>query len=127
MPKTVYQAQAQLNTARGVAMTAWTPYLALYVGDPEAGGVEISGQSYARQVVVFGAPSANLMANTNLIQFPNPSGTWGELTHTALVDAASGGNRRQVYQLAGTPEQRTVAVGTKAPSFAPGTVLYSET
>ena len=126
MPKSDFYASAILNTARGTAMAAWTPRLALYVGDPLSGGVEVSGGSYARQLVTFAAPIGNQMINSNLIQFPTPTGTWGVLTHGALVDAASGGNIRQVYQLPGTDAQRTVIVGSVPPSFSPGTLIYRE-
>ena len=56
--------------------------LALYSTDPTASdsGVEISGGSYARQAVTFGANTVvsggTQIANTNLITFPQASADW---------------------------------------------------
>ena len=116
-------AQAYLNTARAVAMSAWVPSLALYVGDPLAGGAEVVGGSYARQSVTFGAPVGYSMANTNLITFPAPSGTWGApLTHMALVDAS--GVVHETYLLSGSDADRTVGVGTTPIVVGIGTLVY---
>lgn len=122
MPMTDAQAALIINTARGVAMAAWTSRVALYTGDPRAGGLEVSGGSYARQLVTFDAAVGRLALNNNTVLFPTPSATWGELMYAALVDAVTGGTVRQVYLLAGTSEQRTVGVGSTPPSFAPGTI-----
>lgn len=67
-------------------------YLALHTADPtDAGsGAEVSGGSYARQVIVFGAASSGTSLNTNTPNFASmPTAT---VTHIALWDASSSGN-----------------------------------
>lgn len=69
-----------------------TIYLALHTADPTdaGGGAEVSGGSYARQVIVFGAASAGTSTNTNTPAFTNlPTAT---VTHIALWDASTSGN-----------------------------------
>jgi hypothetical protein len=116
--KSVLESQEVLQRARGISAGSWTPYLSLWVGDPLAGGVEVSGNGYVRRAVTFAAPVSNSMTNTNAITFPNPSGPWGAspLTHMALMDALTGGNVRHTYLLSGTDFDRTVSAGT-APVF----------
>lgn len=129
--KSLAQAAAVMNTARGTAMAAWSPYLALFVGDPLAGGIEASGGGYARQPVVFAAPSGYTMTNSAQVTMPSPTGPWGgagvPITHAALMDAAVGGAVRYSYLLGGTDAERTVDAGVPAPTFAPGTIVWSET
>lgn len=128
MPKSVLQAQAILNAMRGTAMPAWTPRIALFVGDPLAGGVEVSGGSYARQTVTFGAPAvgSNLSSSSAIVTFPTPTGLWGVLTHFALMDAATGGNVRYAYLMSGSDDQRTVGVGSPPVVLDIGTILVTE-
>ena len=116
------EAQEIFNTVRGTAKPAYTPRMALFVGDPGAGGVEVSGGSYVRQNIVYGAPAGRLMVNTNTITFPAPSGSWGLITHAVEMDAMSGGNWRYSWLLQGTDEQRTMIIGAQPPVFGPGTV-----
>lgn len=80
---------------RGTSYTSPTKvYLALYTSDPgEADtGTEVSGGSYARQEVTFGAPSDGETSNTNEIKFPVATANWGTVTHFSLRDAATAGN-----------------------------------
>ena len=127
MLKSTVHAQAQLNTARGFAMAAWTPRLALFIGDPLAGGVEVAGGGYARQNVVFAAPVGNLMQNSAAITFPTPTGTWGSPTHMALMDAMTGGAPRVAFLLPGDDTDRLQQVGSTPISLPPGAVVYQET
>lgn len=126
MPKTVFQAQAVLNTARGTAMAAWTPRAALYVGDPTLGGSEVVGGSYSRVNLTFGSPSGTTMTNSVVAAFPTPTALWGVLTHAGLVDAMVGGNLRYVYQLAGSDADRTVGIGSTPVRLEIGTVILGE-
>lgn len=130
MPNSLTMAAGVMNTARGTAMPAWTPYLALFVGDPLAGGAEVTGGGYARQPVTFGLPSGYTMTNTALVAFPTPTGAWGgagvALTHAAIMDAAVGGAVRRTYALGGTDAERTVNAGVPAPTLAPGSIVWSE-
>lgn len=77
--------------------SAYTPpatvYLALFTVMPDvdgAGGTEVSGGSYARQPVTFGAPSGGVASSTAAITFPSmPAAV---VIGAALYDAVSAGN-----------------------------------
>lgn len=72
------------------------------------GGTEVSGNSYARVAVTTaltafaGTQSAGSTtassgtggqtSNNAVVTFPTPTGTWGNVTHFGIYDAASGGN-----------------------------------
>jgi hypothetical protein len=64
--------------------------LALCTADPgettAALSNEVSGGSYARQTVTFGAPSGGVTSNSALIGFPQATANWGTVTHWALLD-----------------------------------------
>jgi hypothetical protein len=128
--KSQAEAQANMQRARGTAAPVWTAWLSFWVGDPLAGGSEVIGNSYARQQVVWAAPSGYQMANSNTVTFPNPTGPWGgtgvPLTHAALMDAQNGGGVRFTYLLGGTEAERIVDSGTTPPSFDPGDIVWSE-
>ena len=71
-----------------------TPYLALYTASPNAGGggTEVSGGSYARQTVAFGAISNGSMSNTSAVTFTGmPAAT---VTHFAILSASTAGTMR---------------------------------
>lgn len=69
-------------------------YLALFTSAPNETGIgtEVSGGSYARQQVTFGAPSAGVMKNGAAIEFPTATESWGKAVSWGLFDAASSGN-----------------------------------
>lgn len=71
-----------------------TVYVALYTSDPTDAdsGTEVSGGSYARQAVTFGAPSNGVVTNNGTVTFPTATGSWGIVTHFGIRDASSGGN-----------------------------------
>ena len=71
-----------------------TVYVALYTTDPTDAdsGTEVSGGSYARQAVTFGAPSNGVTTNSGNVTFPTATGSWGTITHIGLRDASTGGN-----------------------------------
>lgn len=71
-----------------------TVYVGLHTADPtDAGtGTEVSGGSYARTAVTFGAPSNGVSTNSADVEFPQASGTWGTITHIGIWDASSTGN-----------------------------------
>ena len=80
---------------RNLAYTSpTTVYVALYTSDPTDAdsGTEVSGGSYARQSVAFGAPSDGAADNSSDITFPTATANWGTVTHIGLHDAASSGN-----------------------------------
>lgn len=69
-------------------------YLALYTDDPTDAdtGTEVSGGSYARQEITFGAPSNGVSTNSADITFPTATGSWGTVTHVGIRDALTSGN-----------------------------------
>jgi len=69
-------------------------YLALYTSDPTVSdsGTEVSGGSYARQSLTFGAASSGSASNTNTVLFPTATASWGTITHAGIRDASSSGN-----------------------------------
>lgn len=91
-----YLENALINvTLRGTAFTAVsTPYVALFTSDPtDAGsGTQVSGGSYARQSVTFGAPSNGVSINSADVTFPTATASWGTVTHIGIYDALTSGN-----------------------------------
>lgn len=71
-----------------------TTYLALYTSDPTDAdtGTEVTGGSYARQAITFGAPSNGVSTNSAAIEFPQATASWGTVTHIAIRDALTTGN-----------------------------------
>lgn len=69
-------------------------YLGLYTSDPTDAdtGTEVSGGSYARQAITFGAPSNGVTTNTAAIEFPQATANWGTVGWIGIEDALSGGN-----------------------------------
>ena len=72
--------------------TAW--YVALYTSatNDTTGGTEVTGGSYARQAVSFTVTN-DVAANTANVLFPTATANWGTITHVAIYDAATAGNR----------------------------------
>lgn len=91
-----YLENALVNaTLRNTAFTSpTTVYLALYTTDPTDAdtGTEVSGGSYARQSITFGAPSNGTSTNSAAIEFPQATGSWGTITHVGIRDALTTGN-----------------------------------
>jgi hypothetical protein len=101
-----YLADALLNHVfRGIPYTQPTD---LFIGafttatDDGSGGTEVSGSGYARvqvsaNALKFTVPAANggvrEITNVDPITWPTASGSWGTITHIALYDSLSGGNR----------------------------------
>ena len=116
---------------RGQALTAPTNvFLAMFtgsVGDDGSGTANevTTGVGYDRVTVAaatgnWDAPSGTgtpTTQNTNDIQFGTPSGSWGTISHFAIMDAASGGNILLHGSLAAN---KVVGGGDPAPKFAAG-------
>ena len=75
-------------------------YIGLYTSatDDASGGTEVTGGSYARATVSttsqWSAPGAGgLTDNINDIVFATATANWGTITHVAIADAITGGNR----------------------------------
>jgi hypothetical protein len=91
-----YLEDALVNaTLRATSYTSpATVYVGLYTSDPGEGntGTEVSGGSYARTAVTFGAPSNGVTTNSASVTFPTATGTWGTVTHIGILDASTTGN-----------------------------------
>lgn len=69
-----------------------TVYAALMTATPNdaGGGTEVTGGSYARQAITFGAASAGSISNSSAVTFSSlPAAT---ITHIAVYDALTTGN-----------------------------------
>ena len=71
-----------------------TVYVSLWTSDPtDAGsGTEVSGGSYARTAVTFGAPSNGVSTNSAAVEFPQATGSWGTVGWIGIYDASTSGN-----------------------------------
>ena len=91
-----YLENALINaTLRATNFTApTTVYVGLYTSDPTDAntGTEVSGGSYARTAVTFGAPSNGVSLNSAAVEFPTATGTWGTVGWIGILDAATSGN-----------------------------------
>jgi hypothetical protein len=83
---------ATLNATTYTAPT--TVYVSLWTSDPtDAGsGTEVSGGSYARTAVTFGAPSNGASLNSADVTFPTATASWGTVGWIGINDAATSGN-----------------------------------
>ena len=91
-----YLENALINaTLRNTSYTSpATVYVARYTTDPTDAdtGTEVSGDSYARQSVTFGAPSNGVSTNSADVTFPTATGSWGTVAYIGIRDASSAGN-----------------------------------
>lgn len=91
-----YLENALINaTLRNTSYTSpTTVYVGLYTSDPTDAnsGTEVSGGSYARTAVTFGAPSNGVSTNSGAVEFPQATGSWGTVGWIGLLDAATSGN-----------------------------------
>lgn len=91
-----YLENALINgTLRATNYTApTTVYVGLYTTDPTDAntGTEVSGGSYARTSVTFGAPSNGVTTNSGAVTFPTATDTWGTVGWIGILDAATSGN-----------------------------------
>ena len=91
-----YLENALINvTLRATAYTApTTVYVGLYTTDPTDAntGTEVSGGSYARVAVTFGAPSNGVSTNSAAVEFAAATGSWGTVGWIGILDALTTGN-----------------------------------
>ena len=91
-----YLENALINgTLRATTYTApTTVYVGLYTTDPTDAntGTEVSGGSYSRTAVTFGAPSNGVSLNNATVEFPQASGSWGTVGWIGILDASTSGN-----------------------------------
>ena len=107
-----YLEDALINaTLRNTSYTSpATVYVALYTTDPTDAdtGTEVSGGSYARTAVTFGAPSNGVTSNSASVTFPTATASWGTIGYIGIRDNATGGNL--LYHTA-LDEAKTVGTG----------------
>lgn len=106
---------------------AVTAYIGLFTAAPTdtTAGTEVTGGSYARKSTAAGdwaLASAGSTSNTNAITFTTATGSWGNVTHFGLFDAATAGNLLRYAPLT-TP--KTISTGDTA-SFASGALVMTE-
>ena len=91
-----YLENALINaTLRNTSYTSpTTVYVGLYTTDPTDAdtGTEVSGGSYARVAVTFGAPSNGVSTNSAAVEFPQATGSWGTVGWIGIEDSLTGGN-----------------------------------
>lgn len=77
-------------------------YVALFTTatDDASGGTEVSGNNYARVAIAASGGSwaataggNGVTSNAAIVTFPTSTGSWGTVSHFALYDASSAGNR----------------------------------
>lgn len=85
-------------------------YVGLYTTDPTDAntGTEVSGGSYARQSVTFGAPSNGVSTNSAAVEFPQCTSTWGTVSHIGILDASTSGN---LYYHTALDSSKTIETG----------------
>lgn len=82
-------------TLRNTSYTSPTTiYVGLYTSDPTDAntGTEVSGGSYARTAVTFGAPSNGASLNDAAVEFPQATASWGTVAYIGILDASTSGN-----------------------------------
>ena len=91
-----YLENALINaTLRNTSYTSpATIYVALYTSDPTDAntGTEVSGGSYARTSVTFGAPSNGVSLSNADCTFPQATASWGTIGWIGLMDSSTSGN-----------------------------------
>lgn len=91
-----YLENALINaTLRNTSYTSPTTiYVALYTSDPTDAntGTEVSGGSYVRTSVTFGAPSNGASLSNADCTFPQATASWGTIGWIGLMDASTSGN-----------------------------------
>lgn len=95
-----YLETAILNAVfRNTAFTSpATVYVALYTSDPTEAdsGTEVSGGSYARKAVTFGAPTQvggkATISNSAEVAFTVATASWGTVSHIGIRSALTAGN-----------------------------------
>lgn len=131
MSKSNYLENALLSHELGHSV--WTRpanhYFALFTAAPSdgGGGTEISGGGYQRKQMandgsLWSEPADGEAANAVGIEFTEPTGSWGTITHFGIFDAASGGNLLRWGALT-TP--RSISTGF-VPFFPVGSLVITE-
>lgn len=96
-------------------------YAALYNGDPDSGGTELTGTiNLTRQAVTWGSVSARAVANSAEVDFGTANNT-GTATYVALFDASTSGNQLSKKSISSASivsgEKVAIAIGALTLSY----------
>lgn len=87
-------------------VSAFSPYLALFNGNPNNTGLELQGTNYARMAIAFQLsevqPASGALQYENDSEITSPTagpGGWGTLTNIGIMDNEVGGNVFAVMSL----------------------------
>jgi hypothetical protein len=71
-----------------------TVYVGLYTSDPgdDNSGTEVSGGSYARQILNVTTATGGIVTSSADVTFPQATAQWGTISHIGLLDAITSGN-----------------------------------
>lgn len=114
---------AQANAGLGaILVTSTTYYLGLNTGDPGTTGAnEVSGGSYARQSITFGAASGGSVASNTAQSFTSMPAESGGIGYFSVWTASSGGTYLEGGTLSGLsgslPSGITISVASGAITF----------
>lgn len=124
---------AELELLDHVFNAAYTPpatvYLALCTADPTDAGTGASmsevanTNSYARTAITFGAASSRRVTQSALVTFPQATGSWGTITHWAIVDSATHGAGNMLAYGSFSPSKSIVNANTPS---VPTSTVYVE-
>jgi len=83
------------HVLRNVSYTSpTTVYVGLYTSDPadDNSGTEVSGGSYARQILSVTTATDGIVTSSADVTFPQATAQWGTISHIGLLDAVTSGN-----------------------------------
>lgn len=128
-----YSESASLNhlTTNSAYTSVATVYLALLTASATDAGTGASmnevanSGSYARTAIAFGASASRRSTQSGTVTFPAATGSWGTVTHWAVVDSATYGAGNMLAHGAFTASQSIVSGNT--PSVASGEVYVEFT
>jgi hypothetical protein len=71
-----------------------TVYVGLYTSDPgdDNSGTEVTGGSYARQILNVTTATGGIVTSSADVTFPQATAQWGTISHIGLLDAITSGN-----------------------------------
>jgi len=85
-----------LNNLRGIDITGFQPRVGLYNGNPDSGGIELSGENYSRPEIVFSLPRQQTggyaqIQNQHEVRFERPASVWGSWVGVCILAPVLGG------------------------------------
>jgi len=118
-----YLGDKLLNWIKGSAFgtAPASVYAALYNGDPDSGGTELTGTiNLTRQAVTWGSVAARAVANSAEVNYGTANST-GTATYVVLFDASTSGNQLSKKSISSASissgEKVAIAVGALTLSY----------